>query len=158
MSNLTSAVMSGLERLRARLRDDRGFNLVEVLTVTVILGAIVAIAVAQYGNHKEKAHLLALKSDTRLIAQSFEMVYAEQNAYPTVVAPTVDANGGAAIELANGSLDAYVPIYSVPVTRGVTVTAVELLPGGEAFTVTMTSSENANRSITWDSTIGGFTG
>lgn len=159
MSNLPSAVMNRVATLRARLRDDSGFNLIEVLTVTVIVAAVVAIAVAQWGNQKTRAHMTALRSDTRLIAQSFEMVYAEQNAYPTVVAPGIDANGGPAIELANGTLEAYVPIYSVPVTEGFTVSAVELVgAGGEDFVVTMTSSNNGqNRNATWDSRLGGFT-
>lgn len=159
MSNLPSAVMNRVATLRARLRDDSGFNLIEVLTVAVIMGAIVAIAVAQWGNQKERAHMTALRSDTRLIAQSFEMVYAEQNAYPTVVAPGIDTSGGPAIELANGTLEAYVPIYSVPVTEGFTVSAVELVgPGGEDFVVTMTSANNGqNRNATWDSRLGGFT-
>lgn len=162
MSNETSPQsrtgVTFLNRVRARLRDDRGFNILEVLTVTVIVGAVLAIALAQYGNYKDRAHVTALKSDTRMIAQSFEMVYAEQNAYPTVVAPVITPEGAPAIELANGDLETYIPIYSVPVGMNTSITEVYLYPGGEDFRVTMMNTTNkSNRIAVWDSSTGGFT-
>lgn len=160
--SIQSSAPGRLTRLRDRIagliRDDRGFNLIEVLTVSVIMAALLGIVLAQFGNYKDRAHIAQLRSDTRLIAQSFEMVYSEQGHYPTVVAPTVGADGKPAIELANGTLDAYVPIYSVPISDGVNISAVELIGvTGEDFRVTLEQTgSGGTRVAVWNTTVGGF--
>ncbi len=44
---------------------NRGFTLIELMIVTVIIGILVALAVPKFSNTKEKAYIAAMKSDLR---------------------------------------------------------------------------------------------
>lgn len=62
---------------RARA-DQCGFTLIEVLTVTVVLGILAAIAVPVFFGFRERAVLAAVKADLRNFA-AFEKAYAQEN-------------------------------------------------------------------------------
>lgn len=66
-----------------KLQPRRGFTLVELLVVIVIIGILAAIAVPKFGATKEKAYVAAMKSDLRNLVTAEESFYADSAKYAT---------------------------------------------------------------------------
>ncbi|GGF36325.1 hypothetical protein GCM10010922_09350 [Microbacterium sorbitolivorans] len=64
-----------------RLRGDKGFTLVELLVVIVIIGILVAIAVPIFLNQREAAQKRAVESDVRNAIPVMETYYSENGVY-----------------------------------------------------------------------------
>jgi type IV pilus assembly protein PilA len=73
-----------LRRMRdERAAGDRGFTLIEVLAVVVIIGILVAIAVPLYMNYRKGAANKSAESDVRGAITAVEQYYAENfNQFP----------------------------------------------------------------------------
>ena len=56
----------------------RGFTLIEVLIVVVVIGTLAAVAIPQYAGAKDKAYVAAMKADLRTVA-IYEEQYAADN-------------------------------------------------------------------------------
>jgi prepilin-type N-terminal cleavage/methylation domain-containing protein len=56
----------------------RGFTLIEVVVVTLVLGILAAIAIPRYSGSKDKAYLAAMKADL-VSAAVYEEQYAAEN-------------------------------------------------------------------------------
>jgi type IV pilus assembly protein PilA len=66
-----------------RSGDDRGFTLVELLVVVVIIGVLVAIAIPMYLNYRKGAANKSASSDVRGAISAIEQFYTENaNVYP----------------------------------------------------------------------------
>jgi len=65
------------------VRNAKGFTLIELLIVVVIIGILAAIAIPKFANTKEKAFLVAMKSDLRNIVTAQETYFADNTTYTT---------------------------------------------------------------------------
>ena len=59
----------------------KGFSLIELLIVVVIIGILAAIAIPKFASTKEKAYLASMKSDLRNGATSQEGYFADNQVY-----------------------------------------------------------------------------
>ncbi len=69
-----------------QVRHQNGFTLIEVLIVTVIIGALTAIAIPKFGATKEKAYDATVVSDIRRAELAAESYYADNLSYPASAA------------------------------------------------------------------------
>ncbi|GAA0928514.1 type II secretion system protein [Virgisporangium aurantiacum] len=73
-----------LNGMRKRGSEDRGFTMIELLVVVVIIGILVAIAVPVYLNYRKGAANKSAASDVRGAITAIEQYYTENgNKYPT---------------------------------------------------------------------------
>ena len=64
----------------------RGFTLVELLVVVVVIGVLASIAIPKFANQKEKAMLAQMKSDLRNLATAEEAFFYDSTTYTTSLA------------------------------------------------------------------------
>lgn len=65
------------------LRKDRGFTIVELLIVIVVIGILAAIIIVAYNGITNNARNNAWRSDAQNLSKIAEVVNAETGAYPT---------------------------------------------------------------------------
>ena len=63
------------------MRNGRGFTLLELLIVVVIIGILAAIAIPKFVNTKTKTYVAAMKSDLRNLATAEEAFYYDSAYY-----------------------------------------------------------------------------
>lgn len=68
------------------MRQRDGFTLIELLIVTVVLGIIAMIAVAQLGDYRRRAYEAAMRSDLRSLAVSQEVYHFDNHTYAPLAA------------------------------------------------------------------------
>lgn len=107
-----------------RLRGDKGFTLVELLVVIVIIGILVAIAIPIFLNQREAAQRRAVESDVRNVIPVMETYYSEYNTYVGGASGTP----GESFTLGTSDLD-------ITVSDDVTIT---ITPDGQEYTITGT--------------------
>ena len=66
-----------------RTNNRKGFSLIELLIVVVIIGILAAIAIPKFANTKEKAYIAQMKSDLKNLASAQESYFADNNTYAT---------------------------------------------------------------------------
>lgn len=66
--------------MRTIIRNDKGFTLVEMLIVVIILGILAAIAVPQFGSSTEDAKLGTMEANLSYLRNSVERYYHEHGA------------------------------------------------------------------------------
>ena len=67
----------------ASIQRTRGFSLIEIMMVVVIIGIVVAILVPNLVGQDDKARLQAELSNQRVIAQALELYKMDNRRYPT---------------------------------------------------------------------------
>ena len=91
-----------LNGMRKRGSEDRGFTMIELLVVVVIIGILVAIAVPVYLNYRKGAANKSAASDVRGAITAIEQYYTDNgNTYP--VADTSDEGTNMLLEGTTGS-------------------------------------------------------
>lgn len=65
------------------MRSNKGFTLVELLVVVLILGALAAIAIPRISQSAESAKINACKTNVDLLNTQIELYYANEGEWPT---------------------------------------------------------------------------
>ena len=65
-----------------RSLDNKGFSMIELLTVTAVVGVLTAVAVPQFTSYKAKSCNSAAISDLRNVKTVLEVYYEEHGRYP----------------------------------------------------------------------------
>jgi type IV pilus assembly protein PilA len=136
-----------IPRLRQNARDDRGFTLVELLVVILIIGILAAIAIPTFLNQKGKAYDSSAKEMARTASLAAETFSTDHNGLYTGIEPSVLHEYDKAIQTAAGSNNAYLSVAKEQESgKGYAVTAVA--PGGSGDTFTVTRNEKGEVSRT----------
>lgn len=78
--------------------NQRGFTLLELIVVAVILGLLAAIAIQRFANTKERTYVAAMKADLRNLITA-EVVYSTDSLhYTTIIGP-----GGLTYQVTTGN-------------------------------------------------------
>jgi len=75
--------------VRSPLQARRGFTLIELIIVVVIIGLLATIAIPKFAGVKEKAMLAAMKSDLRNLVMQEESYLIDNASYTANLPPTV---------------------------------------------------------------------
>ena len=70
-----------ITKLRKRIESEKGFTLIEMLIVIIILGILIAIAVPAYLGFRERAHDASAKSNVRAAVPAVEAYGADNDGY-----------------------------------------------------------------------------
>ncbi len=70
-----------INKLRARMQDEKGFTLIELLVVILIIGILAAIALPAFLNQREKAQDSEAKSAARTAQTAMETYYTDNQTY-----------------------------------------------------------------------------
>ena len=71
------------------MQSQKGFTIIELLIVVVIIGVLAAIAIPKFANTKEKALVAAMKSDLRNLAGTQEAYWNQNQTYYAGVIPNL---------------------------------------------------------------------
>jgi type IV pilus assembly protein PilA len=103
------------------VRNARGFTLIELVLVVVIIGILASIAIPKFGNTKEKAYVAGMKADLRNLVTAEEAYFAE---YVTYAGSTASLN------------------YNV--STGNTINLISITATGTGWSATATNSGTAH--------------
>jgi type II secretion system protein G len=116
-------------------RHQRGFTLIEMLVVIVVIGLLATIAIPKFVNTKEKAYLAQMKTDLRNLATVEEAYLYDNNAYtssfPVTIYTTTAGVTLPTITLEVAGWKAWVGHALTPKTCAIFVNAAALAPAVE---------------------------
>lgn len=122
-----------------KIREHRGFTLVELLVVVAIIGILAAIAIPQYAQFRQKGFDAIANTDLRNAATAEEAYFATERAYKS-------CNSVSACEAA-------LPGFFRGARNGVTM-AMTSQPS--SFTGTATHNKGTGKTFSWNSAAGGI--
>src|SRR5256714_6361012 len=103
----------------------KGFTLIGLLIVVVIIGILAAIAIPKFANTKAKAYIASMKSDLRNLVTAEEAYFADSVKYTATTACTTPPTAGA---------------VNFCVTTGNNLGVVGLAAGNGGWAVTITNN------------------
>jgi prepilin-type N-terminal cleavage/methylation domain-containing protein len=79
--NWTDATACPLTKAHLKRTLPRGFTIVELLVVIVVVGILAGIAIARFGNTRKQAYAAAMKSDLRNLVSAEEAYFSDSGGY-----------------------------------------------------------------------------
>jgi len=120
---------------------NRGFTIVELLIVVVVIAILAAITIVSYNGITKRASEAAVKTDAAQASKAIAIDYINNGTYPTSIAT---ANGGKGVK-PSGTNEFYYVLNTASTPTTYTLTACN--PAANAF-YRVTSSDNTPTSIT----------
>jgi prepilin-type N-terminal cleavage/methylation domain-containing protein len=108
----------------------RGFTLIEMMMVVVIIGILVTIMIPRFANTKEKALVVTMKSDLKNFATAEESYFYDYSAYTTSLAllPSFQPSADVSVQVNEASAGG----WSATATSSAVVRRCFLFVGGAA--------------------------
>lgn len=86
------------------MRNEKGFALIELLIVVVIIAILAAIAIPKFSATRERAYFAAMKSDMKNLASQQDIYYADNAAYTNEASALMFvSSSGVTVEIAASS-------------------------------------------------------
>ena len=77
-----------------KIRDEKGFTLIELMIVIAIIGILAAIAIPQFSAYRKRSYNAAANADLRNAATAQEAYFVDESTYTAVVAGLQGASYG----------------------------------------------------------------
>lgn len=74
-----------MSHLIRRMKEEKGFTLVELMIVVAIIGILAAIAIPQFSAYRERGFISSMESDARNIATAQELYYSDNAEYADAI-------------------------------------------------------------------------